>query len=75
MQRTDLGLVEWCQWNCLQIKVGKTKELVVDFLRHIHSLSIPVNIQGMDIEMVTSYQNLGVHLKNKLDWTENTSAL
>lgn len=74
MQRTDPGL-EWCQWNCLQMKVIKTKELVVDFLRCIHSLSIPVNIQGMDIDMVTSYQNLGVHLKNKLDWTENTSEL
>jgi len=35
----------------------------------------PVNIQGPDIEMLTSYKHLGVHLNNKLDWTHNTTAL
>lgn len=33
---------------------------------------IPVNIQGMDIEIVDSFKYLGVHLINKLDWTNNT---
>ena len=33
-----------------------------------------VNIQGMDIEMVTSYKHVGVHLNNKLDWTDHTAA-
>ena len=28
----------------------------------------------MDIEMVTSYKYLGVHLNNKLDWTDHTAA-
>ena len=32
-----------------------------------------VNIQGMDIELVTSYKYLGVHLNNKLDWTDHAS--
>ena len=41
--------VDCCQRNCLQINAGKTKELVVDFRRHRHSPSIPVNIQGRDI--------------------------
>ncbi len=36
---------------------------------------MPVNIQGTDIEMVISYKYLGVHLKNKLGWTDNTPAL
>ncbi|KAI4895189.1 hypothetical protein NFI96_023720 [Prochilodus magdalenae] len=60
--------------NCLQISAGITKELVVDFRRAKHSPPVPVNIQGMDIEIVRSYKYLGVHL-NKLDWTDNTAAL
>ena len=67
--------VEWCQRNCLQINAGKTKELVVDFRKSKHSPPVPVNIQGMDIEIVKSYKYLGVHLNNKLDWTDNTAAL
>ncbi len=34
-----------------------------------------MNIQGMDIEMVKAYKYPGVHLNNKLDWTDNTNAL
>lgn len=67
--------VSWCQRNRLQINAGKTKELVVDFCRRALCPPTPVNIQGMDIEMVTSYKYLGVHLNNKLDWTHNTTAL
>ena len=36
--------------------------------------SSQVNTQGTDIEMVTSYKFLGVHLNNKLDWTDHTAA-
>ncbi|XP_060737641.1 uncharacterized protein LOC132853721 [Tachysurus vachellii] len=25
------NFVDWCQWSCLQLNVGKTKEMVVDF--------------------------------------------
>ena len=31
-----------------------------------------MNIQGTDIEKVTSYKYLGVHMNNELDWTDNT---
>ncbi|KAK3572744.1 hypothetical protein QTP86_007050 [Hemibagrus guttatus] len=67
--------VDWCQWNCLQINAVKTKELVVDFHRHEHPSPPPVNIQGKNIERVDSYKYLGVHLNNKLDWTDNTDAI
>ncbi|KAK3568682.1 hypothetical protein QTP86_013210 [Hemibagrus guttatus] len=67
--------VDWCQRNCLQINAGKTKELVVDFRRHKHPSPPPVNIQGKDIKRVDSYKYLGVHLNNKLDWTDNTDAI
>ena len=65
--------VEWCQQNHLQLNAGKTKELVVDFRRHKQPCT-QVNILGTDIEMVTSYKYLGVHLNNKLDWTDHTAA-
>ncbi|KAK3527069.1 hypothetical protein QTP86_008800 [Hemibagrus guttatus] len=67
--------VNWCQRNCLHINAGKTKELVVHFRRHKHPSPPPVNIQGKDIERVDSYKYLGVHLNNKLDWTDNTEAI
>ena len=65
--------VDWCQRNHLQLNAGKTKELVVDFRRHKQPCT-QVNILGTDIEMVTSYKYLGVHLNNKLDWTDHTAA-
>ncbi|KAI5103643.1 gastrula zinc finger protein XlCGF28.1-like [Silurus meridionalis] len=68
------NFVDWCQRSCLQINAGKTKELVVDFRRNKQILS-PVNIQGKDIVRVDSYKYLGVHLNNKLDWTDNTEAI
>ena len=52
----------------------ENKELVVDFRRRRHSLPIPVNIQVRDIESVTSYKYLYVHLNNKLDWTDHARA-
>ncbi len=68
------SFVDCCQRN-LQISAGKTKELVVDFCRCKHTPPTPVNIQGMDIEMVKSHKYLGVCLDNKLDWTDTTNAL
>ena len=65
--------VDWCHRNHLQLNAGKTKELVVDFRRHRQPCT-QVNILGTDIEMMTSYKYLGVHLNNKLDWTDHTAA-
>ena len=45
-----------------------------DLHRCKHS-PIPVNIQGMDIEMVKSHKHLDVHLNNKLHWSDNTNVL
>ena len=61
------------QRNHIQLNVGKTKELVVDFRRHRQPCT-QVNIQGTDIEMVASYQYLGVHMNNNLDWNDPTAA-
>lgn len=43
--------------------------------RWIHPPPIPVDIQGMNIEMVKSYKYMGAHLNNKLYWTDNPNGL
>lgn len=63
----------WCALNHLRINASKTKEMVISFHRKTSQI-IPVNIQGLDIQMVTTYKYLGVHL-NKLDWSNNTEVL
>ncbi|TWW73515.1 RNA-directed DNA polymerase from mobile element jockey [Takifugu flavidus] len=69
------GFVDWSLRNNLQINAGKTKELVVDFRRRNNPPPAPVNILGTDVDVVESYNYLGVHLNNNLDWTHNTDAL
>ncbi|XP_017331588.1 RNA-directed DNA polymerase from mobile element jockey [Ictalurus punctatus] len=72
------GVVEsflrWSVDNHLQLNISKTKELIVDFCRN-RKPPTPITIQGEKIEMVDSYQFLGVHINSKLDWSENTKVL
>ena len=68
------SFVEWCGKNHLQMNTSKTKEMVIDFSRKAPPIA-PVNIQGGDIEVISVYKYLGVHLNNKLDWSHNTDAL
>ncbi|XP_053508024.1 uncharacterized protein LOC128624412 [Ictalurus furcatus] len=68
------SFIGWCDIHHLQLSTGKTKELVVDFRRSKRPHT-PVVIRGEGVEMVDTYQFLGVHLNNKLDWTDNTEAL
>ncbi|XP_035766707.1 adenylosuccinate lyase-like [Neolamprologus brichardi] len=49
----------------LRINASKT-ELVIDFSKKSPHIT-PVNIQGLDTEIVEEYKYLGVHLNNKLD--------
>ena len=63
--------VVWCE---LHINTSKTKEVMINFRRKA-PLTAPVNIQGLDIEIVEDYKYLGVHLNHKLDWTHNTDVL
>ena len=60
--------VHWCQLNA-----RKAKELVVNFHRHKQPCT-QVNTQRADTEIVTSYKCLGIHMDNKLDWTDHTAA-
>ncbi|KAI3374574.1 hypothetical protein L3Q82_021149 [Scortum barcoo] len=74
-RKVIMDFVEWCELNHLQVNASKTKEMVIDFSRKPSSDIAPVNIQGLDIERVRTYKYLGVHLNNKLDWTDNTDSL
>ena len=69
-----MDFVRWCGLNFLQINATKTKEMIVDFRRKPPHTP-PVNIQGLNIDIVEDYKYLGVHLNNKLDWSTHTSAL
>lgn len=66
--------VQWCRLNHLQLNATKTKELVVDFRRSKPHMQ-PVSIEGVNVEVVSTYKYLGVHLDNKLDWSANSDAL
>ncbi|KAI3357206.1 hypothetical protein L3Q82_015663, partial [Scortum barcoo] len=74
-RKVIMDFVDWCELNHLQVNASKTKEMVIDFSRKPSSDIAPVNIQGLDIERVRTYKYLGVHLNNKLDWTDNTDSL
>ncbi|KAI3357214.1 hypothetical protein L3Q82_015682 [Scortum barcoo] len=74
-RKVIMDFVDWCELNHLQVNASKTKEIVIDFGRKPSSEIAPVNIQGLDIERVRTYKYLGVHLNNKLDWTDNTDSL
>ena len=68
------SFAKWCDTNFLQLNVGKTKELIIDF-RKKKEEAVPVTINNQKIEIVESYKYLGVHLDNKLNWKENTGVL
>jgi len=67
--------VDWCNLNHVVINAAKTKELVVDFHRIKHVSAVPVNIQGVDIEIVDSNRYLGFQVNNKLDCTDTVNTL
>jgi hypothetical protein len=64
------SLVEWCDRNYLDLNVGKTKEMVIDF-RLIKDPIEPVIIKGEPVEIVRTYRYLGTTIDDKLSWTDN----
>ena len=73
-RKVIMDFVYWCEQNHLQLNASKTKEMVIDFHRKPSHTPL-LNIQGLDIERVRTYKYLGVHLNNRLDWTDNTDSL
>jgi len=67
-------LAEWCATNNLALNTKKTKELIVDF-RKKSGTPTPILIDGTEVERVTSFKFLGVHISEDLSWSLNTSTL
>ena len=67
--------VRWCAENNLALNTSKTKEIVVDFRRSRGGQHAPIIIDGVEVERVTSFKFLGVHISTDLSWTLNTSSL
>ncbi len=62
----------WCDKNHLQVNTGKTR--VGGGFPAQKDPNTHVNINGERVEMVDTCKFLGVHLNNKLDWSDNTDA-
>ena len=67
-------LVGWCDQNYLQLNVGKTKELIVDYRRDPPAHQ-PLVVKGEAVEIVSQYKYLGTILDDKLDWSEQATAM
>ena len=52
-------LISWCNDNNLELKVSKTKEMIVDFRRKTFSPPSPLVIDGRTVEIVQHFQFLG----------------
>ena len=68
-RKVIISFVAWCKLNHLCINSSKTKQVVIDFRRKAPKTA-PVNIQGLDIVIVEEYKYLGIHINNRLDWTQ-----
>ncbi|KAI5608791.1 gastrula zinc finger protein XlCGF28.1-like, partial [Silurus asotus] len=69
------NLAAWCTTNNLTLNATKTKGLIVDFRKSNSGRHLPVNINGTEVEQVSSFKFLGVHISEDLSWQQNTSAL
>ena len=68
------GLVEWCGENNLELNIGKTKEVIVDF-RKVKDELRPLTINGEEVEQVSKFKFLGTIISNTLKWDDHCSAV
>ena len=68
-------LTTWCKNNNLELNTKKTKEIIVDFRRTRSRAHTPLHISGAEVECVSSFKFLGVHITENLSWSLNSSSL
>ncbi|KAM7379021.1 hypothetical protein PAMP_017842 [Pampus punctatissimus] len=68
-------LAAWCADNNLTLNTRKTKEIIMDYRKTKPDMHTPVHINGTEVERVSSFKFLGVHISEDLTWTLNTSTL
>ena len=56
----------WCKENILVLNAKRTKEIVFDFRKNPTKIE-PVNINGVDIEMVTEHKYLRTRIDSHLN--------
>jgi len=64
----------WCKENFLDLNVGKTKEMVIDFRKRLTAIP-DLFINVMKVERMTVYKYLGTTLDEKLSFTANTDLI
>lgn len=64
-----------CKDDNLCINVEKTKEVIVDFRKTKRRHPPPICIGGAEVEVVSSYKYLGVHINDDLKWKSNCNSL
>ena len=73
-RREVASLVTWCEDNNLTLNTDKTKEMIVD-MRKKRRPHQPLFIRELEVERVSSFKYLGVHITEDFTWTLNTTQL
>ena len=73
-RREVASLVTWCEDNNLTLNTDKTKEMIVD-MRKRRRPHQPLFIRELEVERVSSFKYLGVHITEDLTWSLNTTQL
>ena len=60
--------------NNLSLNVSKTKELIVDFRRN-QAGHPTILVNGATVEMVNNSKFVGVHISEKLKWSNHTDTI
>ena len=68
------SFVSWCDRHFLELNVGKTKELIVDF-RKKKTTHEPIVIKEEIVQTVSTYKYLGVTVDDCLKWTDHLKLL
>jgi len=68
------SLSKWCSNNNLELNTKKTKEMVIDFRRKRNVL-VPLQINGDEVERVSTFKFLGTTISKDLSWTDDTMAI
>lgn len=65
----------WCRENDLNLNTKKNKEIIMDFRKSKKTHHTELCIGGEEVERVSSFKFLGVHISEDLTWSLNTSSL
>ena len=72
--RTISEFNTWCGQNYLLLNISKTKEMIIDFRKEAHRLTV-LKINNEEIDQVSQYKYLGVTINDKLSWSDHCQSL